>query len=316
LLAQLRALAGSPVLACAVAWSGGMDSTVLLHLLHQARRLPRARLQLRALHVDHGLQPAAVDFRRFCKRVAGQWQVPLVVLSAKVALARGESVEQAARHARRAALAEALLPGEALLTAQHADDQLETVMLALLRGAGPAGLSGMPASMAFGAFRQLRPLLEFTRADLAAYAGAHGLAWIDDPTNLDPRFDRNYLRTRVLPAMRERWPALARTVARSARHCAGAASLQSAIASRDLQLAADGNDLAIPVLRRWDPARRAAVLREWLAAAGVRAPNERHLREIEAMMAARVDAHPQLHLPDATVSRVGTRLHVALRAPI
>jgi tRNA(Ile)-lysidine synthase len=266
--------------------------------------------------VDHGLQPAAADFRRFCRRVAAGWRVPVVVVSAKVALARGESVEQAARHARRAALAEALLPGEALLTAQHADDQLETVMLALLRGAGPAGLSGMPASMAFGAFRQLRPLLEFTRADLAAYAGAHGLAWIDDPTNLDPRFDRNYLRTRVLPAMRERWPALARTVARSARHCAGAASLQSAIASRDLQLAADGNDLAIPVLRRWDPARRAAVLREWLAAAGVRAPNERHLREIEAMMAARVDAHPQLHLPDATVSRVGTRLHVALRAPI
>lgn len=289
---------------------------MLLHLLAQARRLPRARLALRALHVDHGLQPAARDFRRFCRRVVRAWDVPLVVLTAKVALTGGESVEEAARHARRAALAAALRPGELLLTAQHADDQLETVLLALLRGAGPAGLSGMPSSMPFGASRQLRPLLGFERAGLAAYAAAHELAWIDDPTNLDPRFDRNYLRTQVLPRLRERWPAMARTVARSARHCAAAASLQAAVASRDLELAADGTELSINVLRRWRPARRAAVLREWLAAAGVRAPNERHLREIEAMMAARIDAHPQLQLPDATVSRMGTRLRVTTRASI
>jgi tRNA(Ile)-lysidine synthase len=306
----------SPALACAVAWSGGLDSTVLLHLLGQARRLPGARLALRALHVDHGLQPAARDFRKFCRRIAAEWDVPLVVVTAKVKLAGGESIEQAARQARRTALAAALRPREVLLTAQHADDQLETVMLALLRGAGPAGLSGMPASMPFADSRQLRPLLGFTRAELGAYAGAHGLEWIDDPTNMDTRFDRNYLRARVLPQLRERWPAVAHTVARSARHCAGAASLQSAAAMRDLALAADGTDLAIAVLRRWNAPRRAAVLREWLAAAGVRAPNERHLREIEAMMAARIDAHPQLRLPDAMVSRMGTRLRVTLRASI
>jgi tRNA(Ile)-lysidine synthase len=286
---------------------------VLLHLLWRARRLPRARLVLRALHVDHGLQPAAADFRRFCLRTARRWQVPLTVVKANVQLAKGDSVEQAARQARRAALAAALAPGELLLTAQHADDQLETLLLALLRGAGPAGLAAMPAAMPLGDARLLRPLLDCERAGLEAYAHAQKLAWIDDPTNQQPRFDRNYLRARVLPLLRSRWPALARTAGRSARHCAVAATALQLVAARDLALAADGADLEIAVLRRWSAARRAAVLRAWIQSAGARAPNERHVHQIEAMLAARVDAHPQLQLPDCTLRREGGRLRIAAR---
>lgn len=236
----------------------------------------------------------------------------MTVIRADVRPARGESVEQVAREVRRRALSRALAPGEWLLTAQHADDQLETVLLALLRGAGPAGLAGMPARMSLGDAQLLRPLLDVQRDQILAYAAARKLDWIDDPTNDEPRFDRNYLRAHVLPALRSRWPALARTVGRSARHCALAAEVQAEAAARDLEQAADGDDLAIVVLRRWSVSRRAAVLRAWIQRAGARAPNERHLVQIEAMLAARVDAHPELRLPDLTVRRRGGHLQLVV----
>jgi tRNA(Ile)-lysidine synthase len=281
---------------------------VLLHLLWQARTMSGAALNLRAVHVDHGLQPAAADFRRFCQRTARQWHVPLTLARVKVKLDRGASLEEAARDARRAALASALQPGELLVTAQHADDQLESVLLALLRGAGPAGLAGMPAVMPFGGSHQLRPLLGVERAAILGYAQAQGLAWIDDPSNADARFDRNYLRTAVLPVLRRRWPAAARTVGRSARHCAAAQLALEAAAAADLDAAADGAALDLAVLRRFSAARRAAVLRAWIARGGFRAPNERHLHEIEVMFAARRDAHPRLSLPGFSVQRRGNRL--------
>jgi tRNA(Ile)-lysidine synthase len=313
ILARVRELARTDApLRCAIAWSGGVDSTVLLHLLRRARRLPRARLTLRALHVDHGLQPAAADFRRFCVRTARRWQLPLKVLKADVHVARGESVEQVARAARRAALAAALAPGEWLLTAQHADDQLETVLLALLRGAGPAGLAGMPARMPLGDSYLLRPLLDVQRDQILACARAEKLAWIDDPTNDQLRFDRNFLRSQVIPSLQGRWPAVSRTVARSARHCAAAADVLAQVAARDLALAADGPDLAIPVLRRWSAPRRAIVLRAWIQAAGARAPNERHMVQIESMLTARIDAHPELRLADLTLKRKGRHLHLVV----
>jgi tRNA(Ile)-lysidine synthase len=306
---RVRELAGAAgPLSCVVAWSGGLDSTVLLHALLAGRR---GGIALRAVHVDHGLQPAAVAFRDFCVRRARSWRLPLTVLGVKVRVPRGASPEEAARDARRAALAAAMQPGELLLTAQHQDDQLETLLLALLRGAGPKGLAGMPTATRFAGTRLLRPLLEFDRAAIVAYARQARLEWVEDPTNLAHRFDRNYLRARVLPGLRERWPAVARTAARSARHCAVAAAALDAAASRDLDAAADGAALEVTVLRRFTPARRAAVLRAWILRAGARAPNERHLLQIEAMMAARPDAHPLLRLPDCSVRREGVRLTIS-----
>lgn len=291
-----------------VAWSGGLDSTVLLHLLLAARRAHPDALRVRAVHVDHNLQPAAADFRRFCLRTARSWRVPLTCVRVKVPAVKGASGEEAAREARRAGLTAQLRPGEVLLTAQHADDQLESVLLALLRGAGPKGLAGMPAQKCLQEVRWLRPLLEFDRAAIATYAAAAGLQWVEDPTNADVRFDRNFLRAEVLPALRRRWPAAARTAVRSARHSAAAATLVDAAAAADLDAAADGAGLEIAVLRRFAPARRAAALRAWIQRAGARAPNERHLREVEAMMAARIDAHPRLQLPDCVLRRQGGRL--------
>ena len=296
---------------CAVAWSGGLDSTVLLHALLQASRRKPARLRLRALHVDHGLQAAAGSFRSFCVSTARRWRVPLTTIAIKVP-SRGVSVEAAAREARYAALSGALQPGELLLTAQHADDQLETLLLALLRGAGPAGLAAMPAAAPFGSTRLLRPLLGHERRDIAAYAAAHDLAWVDDPSNAQLRFDRNYLRASVLPALRARWPAMTRTFGRSARHCAIADASLAQLAQRDLEAAADGPDLEIAVLRRWTPARQAAALRAWIVGRGLREPEQRHIAQIAQLMQARVDAHPQLRLPGMTLRRFAGRLVLQL----
>lgn len=308
MLRTVRELAGTTPLRCVVAWSGGLDSTVLLHLLAGERRHRARELRLRAVHVDHGLQPAATQFRRFCREQSRHWRIPLQVLRVQVQVPAGASVEEAARDARRTALASALRPGELLLTAQHADDQLETLLLALLRGAGPSGLAGMAPCAPLGAGRLLRPLLEYDRAAIAACARQASLDWVEDPSNAEQRFDRNYLRASVLPALRARWPAAARTAVRSARHAASATRQLARLVAGDLDQAADGAGLDIRVLRRLSTVRRAAVLRAWMQRRGVRAANERHLRQVEAMMAARVDAHPLLRLPDCTVRRVGARL--------
>ena len=288
---------------------------MLLHLLRQARHARGAQVTVRALHVDHGLQPAAVDFRKFCRRTARSWQVPLQVIHADVRPAAGDSVEEMAREARYGALQSALRPGELLLTAQHADDQLETLLLALLRGAGPAGLAAMPSVAVFGRTRLLRPLLAFERQELAAYAVHNGLHWQDDPSNTQLRFDRNYLRARVIPALRDRWPAVARTAGRSARHCAAAAASIGEAARRDLAAAADGPDLEIAVLRRMAPARRAAVLRSWIGSRGFQAPEARHLEQIGVLMEARIDAQPQLRLPGFIVRRHGGLLVLQAHPP-
>lgn len=288
---------------------------MLLHLLLQAGRQRRS-VCVRALHVNHGLQSAAAEFQKFCRRTARQWRVPLAVVKARVDRTRGSSLEEAARNARYAALRRALAPGELLLTAQHADDQLETMLLALLRGAGPAGLAAMPAVMPFGTTQLLRPLLAVERSALESYAAQHQLRWQDDPTNDQQRFDRNFLRASVVPVLRERWPAVARTVGRSAGHCAVAALALADAARRDLEAAADGPDLEVAILRRLSKARLAAVLRLWIADHGGRAPEARHIEQIMLLMNARVDAHPELRLPALVVRRQAGRLQVQARANV
>lgn len=301
LVATLRRLAERPTgrLDCCVAFSGGLDSTVLLHLLVQARACLPGSLALRALHVDHGLQPAARDFRRQARRIAQDARVRFKVLEARVTVGRGDSTEEVAREARYAALRTALRPGELLLTAQHADDQLETVLLALMRGAGPAGLAGMAAVATFGAGLLVRPLLGETRAGLRSIAESAGLSWVEDPSNESVRFNRNYLRREVLPALRSRWPSGALTAVRSARHCAEAAMLERVQARRDLDAAQDGQGLEAAVLRRWPAARQRAVLRFWCQWRNQRVPDERRLGEALKMLEARVDAAPVIEWPGA-----------------
>lgn len=297
-----------------VAYSGGVDSTALLLALARLRR--RQRFELRALHVNHQLQAGAADWAAAAAERARALGVTAQVLTIEVPRRRGGSLEAAARTARYAALAGALAPGEQLLTAHNQDDQLETVLLQLVRGAGLPGLAAMPASVPFAGGRLLRPLLPVPRALLQQYLERGGVRWIDDPSNLDERFDRNYLRLRVVPALRARWPAVALTVSRSAHHAAEAQELLSAAAERALDAALDGTTLKVTVLRRLRAPERRALLRHWITRRGLAPPDQRGLEEIAArIIHARPDSQPQLRWQGGELRRHGDRLYAAAPRP-
>jgi tRNA(Ile)-lysidine synthase len=276
---------------CCVAFSGGADSTALLHALSQVRE--RLGIALRAVHVNHHLQPQADDWAAHCRGVAARFMVPLQVLDVSIRAARGESVEAAARHARYGAIAAALEPAEHLITAHHREDQLETILLRLMRGAGVTGLAGMPETAAFAQGLLLRPLLGVERAALVAYCQAAQLTWIEDLSNADTRFDRNFLRERVIPALRERWPAVAECVARSGGHLTEARALLDERAREDLARARDGEALRISALRALSPARARNLLRFWIESAHQPAPSSAVLDQVMVqMLDARSDAMP------------------------
>jgi tRNA(Ile)-lysidine synthase len=304
-----RLLPDFPAVSVCVALSGGLDSAALLTALATPRR---ARPHLRALHIDHGLHPNSRLWSAHCRRLARQLKVPLQVLATKVTRIRGESLEAAARTARYGLLEAHLAPGEVLLTAHHEDDQLETVLLQLFRGSGLAGISAMPEITAFGHGLLARPLLSCTRSQLEEWATSIGLTWVEDDTNADESLDRNYLRRRVLPLLRARWPAVASSVGRSARHAAQAQRLLDEVARRDVERAADGDCLAASVLRALRPERRRNALRFWIVRAGFTVPDTRRLEEIcGALLEARPDANPRVSWGDAVVQRERGRLSIA-----
>ena len=210
-----------------VAFSGGLDSLVLLHALCALRG--RLAAGVAAVHVHHGLHSDADEWDAHCQQVCDELGVAYTLLRVDGRPATGESPEAAARDARYRALAEWLPAGHCLLTAQHQDDQAETLLLQLLRGSGVSGLAAMPVMTGLGAGHHLRPLLEMTRPALHHYATAHALRWIEDPSNQSSAYDRKYLRHQVLPRLRERWPAVSSSLSRSAAHCAEASALLSLI---------------------------------------------------------------------------------------
>ena len=291
LRAQLSTLVPAfPDVSLCVAFSGGVDSTALLAALAKKHA---ASLQLRALHVDHGLRAASKQWATHCRALARDLQVPLKVLTTKVARPRGTSLEAAAREARYRLLATELRPGEILLTAHHGDDQLETVLLQLLRGSGLPGIAAMPAVAPFARGLLARPLLSRSRAELEKWVRQQALTWVEDDTNVDDSLDRNYLRLRVLPLIRDRWPGSATAVARSARHAAEAQALLDTLAHADIDRASYGESLSIKSLRALPAARRRNALRFWITRAGYLAPDTKRLEEITgALLDARPDANP------------------------
>ena len=261
LLSQLHR---QPATACyRVAFSGGLDSHVLLHALCQLR--DRLDAEISAVHVNHGLQPVANDWVTHCRSVCADLDVPFISLLVDGRALPGESPEAAARAARYAALADWLPANNCLLTAQHQDDQAETLLLQLLRGSGVSGLAAMPRSATLGAGCHLRPLLDVRREELRDYALAQSLTWIEDPSNADTAFDRNFLRQQVLPVLQQRWPSAAVSLSRSAAHCAEAAALLDALAGEELQaLMSSENSLSLTALLAMPVLRQRNVLRHWI----------------------------------------------------
>jgi tRNA(Ile)-lysidine synthase len=303
----LRDLGATPAGYC-VALSGGLDSAVLLAALAEAGHGCAA--PLRAIHVDHGLHPDSAQWSAHCRELAAGLGVPCEVVAVDARHATGESPEAAARVARYAALAARLEARELLLTAHHADDQLETVLLQWLRGGGLRAVAGMRPAVPFAGGWLARPLLEFTRAELEAWAQAQGLRWLVDPSNVDARFDRNYLRLEVLPRLRARWPAAATTVGRVAGQAAEVLDVAAAVSAADLATLVEGETLSLERLTGLPAARQRLALRAWLVSRGCPVPTAATLEALlRDMRRAGADRMPMTRWPGAVVRRYRGRLY-------
>lgn len=327
----------TPRLPLGVALSGGADSTALL--VACARRWPR---QVVALHVNHGLQAAADTFERHCAALCERWQVPLRVGRIDARAQAGESPEEVARLGRYRALAELAsadsgcvrdTSGEAkaaepattgdrpravqdIVLGHHADDQVETLVLALSRGAGLPGLAAMPRMAERAGLRWHRPFLDLPADTLRAWLRAHGEAWVDDPTNADTRYTRNRIRQQVLPALAAAFPQFRETFARSARHAAQAQELLADIARADLDQT--GTPPRIRALQALPRSRQANALRAWLAQAAGRAPAARQIDELLDQIADCTTRGHRIHLKAGSgqVVREGDTLRWYNGAPL
>lgn len=300
-----------------VGFSGGLDSSVLLHalvMLGRQQTLPRVQ----AVHVHHGLNPRADAWAAHCARQCAILGVPFELLHVDARKRAGDSPEASAREARYTALSAGMKPGVGLLTAHHRRDQAETLLLQMLRGAGPAGLSAMPLSQDFGAGWLGRPLLNQDPEALRAYALDQGLDWIEDDSNLDPGYARNFLRHDIMPGLRQRWPSLDATLARVAALQAEAQSLLLERAHEDA-LQARGrrpDTLSVAALRNLSAPRQRNLLRAWLAGLGLPLPNQVRLESaVQQLLGSAQDAQPRVCWPGAELRRHGDDLHAMKPLP-
>ena len=267
-----------------VAYSGGIDSHVLLHALAAAR--PSHGYALSAIYIDHGLQPDSRAWGEHCARVCAALAVPFDAQRVAVTAIQRDGPEAAARRARYTALAARLASGEFLLTAHHRDDQAETVLLQLLRGSGVAGLAAMPERAPLGHGELLRPLLGFSRAALREYASAQRLEWIEDPSNQVLHLRRNFLRTEIVPRLEQHWPEARQSLARTAAHSAEAQALLDERAREDVDTCRSPDASRYPhalhaaAVARFSAARQRNLFRYWLRSQGFRPPDRQRLDEL------------------------------------
>lgn len=274
-----------------VAYSGGVDSHVLLSLCLALRS--ELNLRLRVIHINHGLSPHAKAWAAHCARVCQQYAVDYVEETVTLDLQHG--VEEAARHARYAAFARHLAQHDILLTAHHEEDQAETILLQLLRGAGLKGLAAMPVKKAFASGFHGRPLLSFTRAAIEDYAKAADLTWIEDESNEAVRFTRNFIRHEMIARLKTRWPTVTQTLSRSASHCAEALQLLDEFAKEACRQAqgSQENTLSVQKLLLLDTKKQRLVLRAWIQLHHYPLPNTKKLYAIQSqMLQAAVDRLP------------------------
>lgn len=309
---HLQAPAGHGQAPCLLAYSGGADSTALLHLA-----VEQALPGLRAVHVHHGLQGAADDWAAHCQQVCAGLGVPLEVLRVQVAADDPAGPESAARSARYAALRSRLPSGGLLLTAHHRDDQAETVLLRLLRGSGVDGLAAIRSFTRFDPGWLWRPLLAVPGAALRDYLRERGIDWIEDPHNRSPRYARSWLRQELIPRLRLRWPEAEQQLAATAARCAEAAELLAELAAEGLPaVQREDGGLSVSGLLALSPARRHLLLRHWLEHLGLPATYDETLRHLDReVLAVRPDAEPLLAWPGGEFRRYRDGLYASARLP-
>ncbi|MBT6419130.1 MAG: tRNA lysidine(34) synthetase TilS [Gammaproteobacteria bacterium] len=293
-----------------IGYSGGVDSHVLLHLL---ANIPELKNKLNAVYVHHGLQAEADDWANHCQQIAADLCVHFQCVKVNAQALSGQSPEEAARNARYQAFKKILGKNDLLIFAQHRNDQLETFLLQLFRGAGLKGLSGMPAAINFAAGKLIRPLLEVEQQTIKGYAQQHKLQWIEDPSNLDTQFDRNFLRHQVIPLLEQRWPSLDKTVARVATHCANAQTLLSSNAKQQMNLIyeVDKQCLSVIGLSAHESLIQQLIIREWLELLGARMPSQKVMIAIQKdILQARADANPLIQHDGNNIQRYRDGLYL------
>jgi tRNA(Ile)-lysidine synthase len=289
-----------------IAFSGGLDSSVLAHAL------AGSDVPVIAVHIDHQLQPESEAWSRHCAAFAASIGIEFRDRKVNVELESGKGPEASARDARYNALLAELDPGDWLLSAHHREDQAETLLLNLVRGSGPAGIAGIGSVRRFGHGWLVRPLLYFDRAELKEYAESEGIQWIEDPSNKDRRFDRNFLRHEILPRLRDRWPDIAVRLQRSAQHASEATGLLIDLAEIDLHsLGARAECLPISAVTNLSRHRQKNLIRHALRVCGLTVPTAMQLDKIlDEVMRAREDAQPEVRWQGGSARRYRDGLYL------
>ena len=294
-----------------VALSGGLDSMVLLHLLMGT--VPVGRISV--VHVNHGLSPNADQWQASVEAYCQSLKLQLQVERVQVVVA-GEGIEAAARSARYAVFERLLQKDGLLLLGHHGDDQVETVLYHLMRGSGAKGLAGMPVERALGLGRLVRPLLSLSKSDLQAYGQAQKLSSVEDESNAESIFDRNYLRNEVIPVIADRWPDYRQAIQLSAQHSSEASQLAEVLAHEDLlklELREEraGWSICIDSLSQLSPLRQRNILRHWPSVYSWAMPNNKLITEImDSLIRVRKDAQPALVWQSTQWRRFHGRLYL------
>lgn len=301
-----------------VGFSGGIDSTVLLHALYQIKNNLNPLLQIRAIHIHHGLNTKADEWEKHCASLCKEWSVPFICQNVQVDPTHS-GIEAAARDARYQAYRDELHENEIIVTAQHQDDQAETFMLALKRGSGPTGLSSMPQITPFkatiGNTYLLRPLLSIPREKLEEYMQENQLPWVEDDSNQNDKYDRNFLRLHIMPLLTERWPHFSSAVSRSAALCGEQETLLDELLQDSLDEMMDYHGgLFIDSLNSCSPAKRNALIRRWVGLHQLPMPPFNQLQRIwQEVALARQDAEPVCRLGDVEIRRYQGALWIVRR---
>jgi tRNA(Ile)-lysidine synthase len=297
-----------------LALSGGLDSSVLVNLL--SRFTTNENATLRVIHIHHGLSPNADAWENFCRELCRHYSIPFACEKITLNFQAKRGLEAEARTKRYQVFLKHLLENEILLTAHTQSDQAETLLLQLLRGAGSKGLSAMPAKKAFGAHEHIRPLLNFSREDLEAYAKMHQLSWIEDESNQDVRFDRNFLRHSIIPSLRNRWPAVSAHLANAARHFSESAELFENLADIDLSSALTDCVFQIKIepLLKLSLLRQKNALRRFFQLNNALMPDRKRLSQIiETIFFSGKDKNPCIRWDNIELHRFQGRLYLISR---
>lgn len=295
-----------------VGFSGGLDSTVLLFLLHRFnQRHPELKLDISCVHVNHGLSIHANDWQSHCQAFCHHLGIPFVAKTIELDVNRRGNLEQRAREARYQAISDVSSKNTVLFLGHHLDDQAETLLFRLARGAGPSGLSSMAPWSETSSGVKFRPLLAVSKQELDAFAVENNLTWINDESNEEDEFDRNFIRNQLIPLATERWPSFAHNLARSAALCAEQQQLLDEQCEQHLRAVSEGETLNITLLRGFSSAWQSQILRRWLMLKNVPMPSVAQLAQLkDQILNAKEDSVPTINIDGRCISRFQDRLYL------